>query len=62
MPEDEQLSVDILCNLIQRELQNSLEDLAVVRQKGSQAKRRILLLKAALSNASQYLRDLEAKL
>ena len=62
MPEDEQLSVDILCNLIQRELQNSLEDLAVVRQKGPQAKRRILLLKAALSNASQYLRDLEAKL
>jgi hypothetical protein len=39
MPEEE-LSLEILCDLIQRELQNALEDLAVIREKKSRAKRR----------------------
>ena len=60
MPEEE-LSIEILCDLIQRELQNSLEDLAVIREKRSQAKRRFPLLKAALANAGHYLKDLETK-
>jgi len=38
MPEEE-LSVEILCDLIQRELENALEDLAVIRQKKSQESR-----------------------
>jgi predicted enzyme involved in methoxymalonyl-ACP biosynthesis len=62
MPEDEQLSIEILCDLIQRELQNSLEDLAVIREKRAQAKRRLPMLKTALANADQYLRDLETKM
>ena len=58
MPEEE-LSVEILCDLIQRELENALEDLAVIREKNTQAKRRFPTLKAALANAGHYLRDLE---
>lgn len=62
MREEEELSIEVLCNLIQRELQNSLEDLEKIRERGLQAKRRCPLMKAALGNAGHYLGDLESKL
>ena len=60
MPEEE-LSIEVLCDLIQRELQNAIEDLAAIQEKKSQERRRFAMLKSALSNAAHYLGDLETK-
>jgi hypothetical protein len=53
---------DVYCDLIERELREALEDIAAMREDQSEAKRRCMLLKAALGNARYYLRELELSL
>jgi hypothetical protein len=64
MPENgkEELPFQTYCDLIERELREALKDIAAMREDQSEAKRRCMLLKAALGNARYYLRELELSL
>jgi hypothetical protein len=61
-PIDDELTFISHCDLIGRELQKAQDSLAFVRESRGQAKGRCLLLKVALFNARDYLRQLEISL
>ena len=61
-PIDDELTFRSHCDLIGRELQKAQDALAFIRESRGQAKGRCLLLKAALRNAHDYLRELEMSL
>jgi hypothetical protein len=64
MPENgkEELPFETYCDLIERELREALKDISGMRDNQSEAKRRCLLLRAALGNARYYLLELELSL
>jgi hypothetical protein len=64
MPEDRkgEQPFETYCDLIERELREALKDIAAMRDNQSEAKRRCVLLRAALGNARYYLLELELSL
>jgi hypothetical protein len=63
MPEEkEELPFETYCDLIERELREALKDIAVMRDNQSEAKRRCVLVRAALENARYYLLELKLSL
>jgi hypothetical protein len=63
MPEEkEELPFETYCDLIERELREALKDIAAMRDNQSEAKRRCVLVRAALENARYYLLELKLSL
>ena len=58
--EDEEMSFDIWCDLLERELKIALEDLALIRKADkTQVKDICYMVRAALGNARHYLREIQ---
>jgi hypothetical protein len=61
--EEDQMSFDIWCDGLERELKTALEDLEKIRKAdNAQAKITCLMLRAALGNAQHYLREIQDSL
>jgi hypothetical protein len=61
--EEDQMSFDIWCDLLERELKIALEDLEKIRKSDkAQAKNTSHMLRAALGNARHYLSEIQANL
>jgi len=61
--EEDQMSFDIWCDLLERELKLALEDLAKVRKaEKAQARNTCHMLRAALANARHYLSEIQDSL
>jgi hypothetical protein len=60
--EKEELPFETYCDLIERELREALKDIAAMRDNQSEAKRRCVLVRAALENARYYLLELKLSL
>jgi hypothetical protein len=61
--EEDQMSFDIWCDLLERELKIALEDLEKIRKsERAQAKNTCLMLRAALGNARHYLSEIQNSL
>ena len=59
-PKEEEISLEIWCGLLEKELKTALDDLAKIRKaKSPNEKRDIgIVLRAALGNARHYLSEL----
>ena len=64
MPNDEEkMSLEIWCDLLEAELKRALEDLSVIRGLDkAQAKSKSHMLRAALNNAQHYFREIQDSL
>ena len=61
--EEDQMSFDLWCDLLERELKIALEDLEKIRKADkAQAKNTSHMLRAALGNARHYLSEIQASL
>jgi hypothetical protein len=61
--EEDQMSFDIWCDLLERELKIALEDLEKIRKSDkTQAKHTCHMLRAALGNARHYLGEIQDSL
>ena len=61
--EEDQMSFEIWCDLLERELQIALEDLEKIRKSDkAQAKNSYYMLRAALGNARHYLTEIQDSL
>jgi hypothetical protein len=61
--EEEKMSLEIWCDLLEAELKRALEDLSVIRGLDkAQAKSKSDMLRAALNNALDYLRETQDSL
>lgn len=61
--EEDKMSLDIWCDLFERELKMALEDLEKIRKSDkAQAKNTCYMLRAALGNASHYLTEIQDSL
>jgi hypothetical protein len=61
--EEDQMSLDIWCDLLERELEMALEDLEKIRKSDkAQAKITCHMLRAALGNARHYLSEMQDSL
>ncbi|MBV9300352.1 MAG: hypothetical protein JO066_15420 [Verrucomicrobia bacterium] len=62
-PEEGQMSLDVWCNLLERELKTALEQLEKIRKADKhQAKNTCHMLGAALAGARHYLREIQESL
>jgi hypothetical protein len=59
-PKEDKIPVEIRCDLLERELQEALDDLATIRKAKSPSEKRNIcyMLRAALGNARHYLNEL----
>jgi hypothetical protein len=63
MSEEEKMSLKIWCDLLEGELKRALEDLSVIRGLDKiQAKSKSHMLRAALNNSQDYLREIQDSL
>lgn len=61
--EEDQMSLDIWCDLLERELKMALENLEKIRKSDkAQAKNTCYMLRAALGNARHYLTEIQDSL
>ena len=61
--EEDQMSFDIWCDLLERELKIALEDLEKIRKSDkAEAKNTCHMLRAALANARHYLSEIQDSL
>jgi hypothetical protein len=61
--EEDQMSFEVWCDLLETELKIALEDLAKIRKADkAQAKNRCHMLRAALGNARHYLSEIQDSL
>ena len=61
--EEEKMSLEIWCDLLEAELKRALEDLSVIRGLDkAQAKSKSHMLRAALNNAQHYFREIQDSL
>ena len=61
--EEDKMSLDIWCDLLERELKMALEDLEKIRKSDkAQAKNTCYMLRAALGNARHYLTEIQDSL
>ena len=60
--EEEKMSLEIWCDLLEAELKRALEDLSVIRGLDkAQAKSKSHMLRAALNNAQHYFREIQRR-
>ena len=60
---EDQMSLDLWCDLLERELKMALEDLEKIRKSDkAQAKNTSHMLRAALGNARHYLSEIQDSL
>jgi hypothetical protein len=58
--EEEKMSFDVWCDLLEKELKTALEDLAKIRKADkAEATYICYMLRAALSNARHYLQEIQ---
>ena len=63
MSDEEKMSFEIWCDLLEVELKRALEDLSVIRGLDkAQAKSKSHMLRAALNNAQRYFREIQDSL
>jgi hypothetical protein len=61
--EEDRMSFDVWCDLLERELKIALEDLEKIRKSDKpQAKNTCYMLRAALGNARHYLSEIQDSL
>ena len=61
--EEDKMSLDIWCDLLERELKMALEDLEKIRKSDkAEAKNACYMLRAALGNARLYLTEIQDSL
>jgi hypothetical protein len=61
--EEDKMSLEVWCDLLEAELKRALEDLSVVRGLDkAQAKSKSHMLRAALNNAQHYFREIQDSL